>query len=126
MCSGAAEIRAQKVTEAHKAQLPGDGDNGPSSHGGSRRPAYAKTPAAKYGALARGVFSNPTFWMLSVFSACLNFFIAGFSAFGPKYFEFGFAMTPTLAGIMFGKSVYVTHIVWSVLCVSAVRVTFGH
>ena len=63
---------------------------------------YAKTPA-EYGALAKGVFSNPTFWMLSIFSSCLNFFIAGFSAFGPKYFEFGFSMTPSVAGIVFGN-----------------------
>ena len=88
------------MTEAHKDQLVSDG-NGPSQS--RHQLSYAKTPT-EYKALAEDVFTNPTFWMMTVFSSALNFFIAGFSAFGPKYFEFGYSMTPSLAGIMFGMS----------------------
>ena len=98
MRAGAAEIRAKKVTEAHKDQLVDDGTEASQS-----RLTYAKT-AGEYRALAKGVFTNPTFLMLTLFSASLNFLIAGFSAFGPKYFEFGFAMSPSLAGVMFGNN----------------------
>jgi len=97
MRAGAGEIRAKKVTEAHKDQLVDDGSGASQS-----LLTYAKT-AAEYKALASGVFTNPTFLMLSLFSAGLFFLIAGFSAFGPKYFEFGFSMSPSLAGVMFGK-----------------------
>jgi len=98
MRAGAAEIRAQKVTEAHKDQLViDDGSDSPQS-----QLTYAKT-AAEYKALAMGVFTNPTFLILTLFSACLNFLISGFSAFGPKYFEFGFSMSPSVAGVMFGN-----------------------
>lgn len=97
MRAGAAEIRAKKVTEAHKDQLVGDG-----SATSQSRLTYAKT-ASEYRVLAKGVFTNPTFLMLTLFSSCLNFLIAGFSAFGPKYFEFGFSMSPSLAGIIFGN-----------------------
>ena len=98
MRAGAAEIRAKKVTEAHKDQLIGDG-----SEAARSQLTYAKT-VADYKALAKGVFTNPTFWMLTLFLSCLHFVIAGFSAFGPKYFEFGFSMSPSLAGVMFGNT----------------------
>ena len=97
MRAGAAEVRANKVTEAHKDQLIGD-----KTEASRSRLTYAKT-AAEYKALAKGVFTNPTFWMLTLFLSCLHFVIAGFSAFGPKYFEFGFSMSPSLAGVMFGN-----------------------
>jgi len=98
MRAGAAEIRAKKVTEAHKDQLVDDGTEASQS-----RLTYAKS-AAEYKALAKGVFTNPTFLMLTLFSASLNLLITGFSAFGPKYFEFGFSMSPSLAGVMFGNN----------------------
>jgi len=96
--AGAAEIRAQKVTEAHKDQLIGDASEAPRS-----KLTYART-AADFKALANGVFTNSTFWMLTLFLSCLHFVIAGFSAFGPKYFEFGFSMSPSVAGVMFGST----------------------
>ena len=89
--SGAAEIRAQKVSEAHKA------DSAPATE-----LTYAKN-CSEFGQLAKGVLTNPTYLALTLFNTCDNFIIAGFTAFGPKYFEFGFSMSPTVAGIMFGK-----------------------
>ena len=109
MHAGAAEIRAKKVTEAHKHQLIGD-----ESETSQSQLTYAKS-AAEYKALIKGVFTNPTFWMLTLFLSCLHFFIAGFSAFGPKYFEYGFSMSPSLAGVMFGN-IMVTIREFGLLC----------
>jgi hypothetical protein len=96
LVSGAAEIRAKKITEAHKDQIVGDMAAPPSV-------AYAKT-FAEFKDLTKNVFTNPTFLMLTLFAACDNFIIAGFTAFGPKYFEFGFSMSASLAGVMFGMN----------------------
>jgi Organic Anion Transporter Polypeptide (OATP) family len=92
--AGAAEIRANKVTEAHKD------DQDPESSQANQL-SYAKS-CSEFGALAKAVLTNPTYLALTLFASCDNFIIAGFTAFGPKYFEFGFSMSPTLAGIMFG------------------------
>jgi len=104
MCGGAAEIRAKKVSEAHNDQLVHDDDG--TCHS---QLTYAKT-AVEYRSLAKDVFTNITFLMLTLFSASLFFLIAGFTAFGPKYFEFGFAMSPSLAGILFGNVHIICHI----------------
>jgi hypothetical protein len=92
--AGAAAIRASKVTEAH------NDDSNPDAN----QLSYAKN-CAEFGALAKSVLTNPTYLALTLFASCDNFIIAGFTAFGPKYFEFGFSMSPTLAGIMFGKPI---------------------
>ena len=91
--TGAAEIRAQKVTEAHKDDQDGESP--------ATQLSYARS-CSEFGALAKAVLTNPTYLALTLFASCDNFIIAGFTAFGPKYFEFGFAMSPTLAGIIFG------------------------
>lgn len=93
--AGAAEIRAKKVTEAHNDAV--DVDAAPPTD-----LSYAKN-CTEFLALAKAVLTNPTYLAVTLFAACDNFIIAGFTAFGPKYFEFGFAMTATVAGIMFGK-----------------------
>jgi len=65
---------------------------------------YAKS-CSELKSLIKSVFSNPTYVCITLFAACDNFLIAGFTAFGPKYFEFGMAMTPALAGVLFGRCV---------------------
>ena len=95
--AGAAEIRAQKVTEAHKDDRDVT-DAAPSS-----QLSYAKN-CSEFGKIAKAVLTNPTYMALTLFTSCDNFILAGFTAFGPKYFEFGFSMSPTVAGLMFGES----------------------
>jgi hypothetical protein len=82
------------VTEAHK-----NDDESVKSSTQETRP----TTCSNFGSLTKAVLTNPTYLALTLFAICENFIIAGFTAFGPKYFEFGFSMSPTLAGIMFGK-----------------------
>lgn len=59
MCGGAAEIRAKKVSEAHNDQLVHDDDG--TCHS---QLTYAKT-AVEYRSLAKDVFTNTTFLMLT-------------------------------------------------------------
>jgi hypothetical protein len=90
---GAAEIRSQKITEAHNSKR-----NSEEPH----QFLHARS-CSEILYLAWSVITNPAYIFLSLFSASDNFLLAGFTSFGPKYFQFGFGMTESYAGALFGE-----------------------
>jgi Organic Anion Transporter Polypeptide (OATP) family len=95
---GAAEIRANKVNEAH--------DVGSSPV--NRQPSRVRT-CTQFGSLAKAVLTNPTYVALTFFSVCDNFTIGGLIAYGPKFYQYALYMTPTVAGITYGISTHFAH-----------------
>lgn len=50
------------------------------------------------------IYTNATYVLLSISGISDGFLITGFTAFGPKYLETMFSLTPGTAGALFGES----------------------
>ena len=55
----------------------------------------------------KAIVKNSTFLTLLVMTTCNAIVVSGFSAFGPKYIETQYKTTAGMAGILFGKFVYI-------------------
>lgn len=89
MCSGAAALRAERVSEAH---------------GNSKTEAFTKIRE-----LPRALGSlivNPTFFFLNLAGASEGLLIAGFAAFLPKLIENQFSVNASWAALLMGTVHY--------------------